>query len=310
MWYINQYKPRLVILGPKFEGLPDGHPSKPQCLYGLFKLQLSVGNFEEGKRLLVHTLSLWRKWGIDPQIAGMLRCLAGANSSLGLYKEGILQLEEALGIYERLDNTVGQVESLRHLASLLAQDGQVDAAEEAVSRAANLSSDVPSQHQLYSHHYTLGCIYDARGEMEVAINHYEKAFKTISSLNLPYVQVLSLRCLVIALIKVARFDDARVYLERLKSNGTNDPYSMCLAVTIQIHDLCRQGRFEEARSEASRIIGVFEKIGASGFSVKLSKELFQRIEEEMNKRGTDEGELLRTVPPLASTNSFCTESER
>jgi len=310
MRHINRHKPRLVILGPKVEGLPDDHPSKPRCLVGLSKPLFSVGNFEENKRLLVHALSLWRKRGVDPQVARTLRDLARANRVLGLYEEGILRAEEALGIYERLDDTVGQVDSLQLLALLLAKVGQVDAAEEAVSRAANLLPDKPSQYQLCWHYYTLGYICAARGEMEAAINHHEKAFKSASSVTLRIEQVSILRCLVVSLLDAGRLDDARVHLERLKSDGVNDPLSLTLAVVVQARVWCQQGRFEEARSEVSSAISTTEKFGASKLSATLSKELFRTTKEEMNKSVIGEGELLRTVLPLASTNSFCTESER
>jgi hypothetical protein len=76
MEHIFWHKPQLVVLGPKLEGLPDDHPSKPTCLYQLSRLFDSVGNFAECKRLFVHTLKLWRERGDDFGVAGTLLSLS------------------------------------------------------------------------------------------------------------------------------------------------------------------------------------------------------------------------------------------
>jgi tetratricopeptide (TPR) repeat protein len=47
--------------GPKIEGLPDDHSSKPECLFELARLFDEVGNQAECKRLLTHALGLWRE---------------------------------------------------------------------------------------------------------------------------------------------------------------------------------------------------------------------------------------------------------
>ena len=59
------HKPRLVMLGPKIEALPDDHPPKAQRLFELSQLFQSVGNAGEQKRLLSHALELRREKGND-----------------------------------------------------------------------------------------------------------------------------------------------------------------------------------------------------------------------------------------------------
>jgi hypothetical protein len=47
MSHLHWHKPRLTMLGPRLEGLPDDHCSKPGCLFKLSRLFGSVGNLAE-----------------------------------------------------------------------------------------------------------------------------------------------------------------------------------------------------------------------------------------------------------------------
>ena len=128
-------KSRLVTLGPKIEALPDDRPSKPQCLFSLSRLFNLVGNLVERKRLLSYSLKLWRERGDDFWVAQILRDLSNANRQMDLEEEGIRQAKEASKIFERFGSVVRQAECLTILAWSLCEAKQLDAAEEAGSRA-------------------------------------------------------------------------------------------------------------------------------------------------------------------------------
>jgi tetratricopeptide (TPR) repeat protein len=284
VWHLHRHKRRLVVLGTKMKGLADDHPSKPQCLFRLSQLFYSVGNLMESRRLLAPTLKLWREQENDQNVAQTLKFLAYVNARSGHHAEGISQAEEASGIYERLNNTTGQAKSLQCLALLFVKDDQVDAAEETALRAIEVSGN---QSRLYEHHHILGHIYETRGDMEAAISHHETSLGIASSLNSQGKQIGILDCLVGLLLKVERFDDAQVYLERLKSDAVNDPLHLGRAEVMQARIWFHHGRLEEAKYEVLRVISVHEKLRGSVYVLEGCKEVLQEIEEKMNPVTSD-----------------------
>ena len=300
MGHLYWHKPRPVLLGPKIEGLPDHHHSKPQCLYQLSLLFDSVGNYAEEKRVLTRALELWRERGDDFRAAQTLMHPPDANRLLGLYKEGIPQAKEALEICERLNNLPGQAQSLEFLARLLCSDEQLDAAEEAASRAIELFPDEGEEFRVCRCHRVLGDINYSKGEMEKAIDHFETALGIASSSNWHDQQFWILRSLAQLCFAQDRFDDAHTYIERAKSNTTNDPYCMGRAMSLQARFWYQEYRFEEAKSEALRAADVYEKLGAVK-DLEACRDLLQDIETEMEKLGNSsksdfDGELPELVP--------------
>ena len=278
MRHLYWHKIRLVVLGPKIKGLPDDHPSKPQCLFQLSQLFQVVGNHEEQKRLLFDTLRLWRERGDDFQVAETLRFLSDANGWLGLYNEGIAQAKEALEIYERLDHIPGQARSLQELASLLYYDKQFDAAEEAALRAINFS-DKDNKFSACECYRVLGDIYHSKGETEKAIKHFETSIGIASSFNWHNVLFWNNYGLAGLFFDQNRFDDAHAHVERAKSHAIGDSYLLGRALELQARFWYRECMFEEAKSEALRAAGVFEGIGATR-DVDGCKAILQNIEEE------------------------------
>jgi tetratricopeptide (TPR) repeat protein len=306
MEHLYWRKPRLVVLGPKLEGLPDNHPSKPECLFQLSQLSDSIGNLSEDKRLLLHTLKLWRDREEDSQVAQTLKLLAGVNQELDLFEEGIWQAKEALEIYERLNDAAEQAASLGYLADLLREDDQLDAAEEAASRSIDLLPDT-EQFKICQAHRTLGKIYRSKGEAEKANNHFETALGIADSSNWYTEQFWIHHALATLFRDQGRFGEAHAHIEFAKPHADNDAYHLGRAMELQAGLWYQQGRLEEARSEALCAVGVYEKLGAAK-DVEECRILLRDIEEETKKSvtsgGSDFGELPETVRLPTSIDSL------
>ena len=297
MVHLYWHKPRVTLLAPKIEGLPDSHCHKPRCLAGLAGLFGLAENHMEHKRLLSHALKLERERGSVIWVAGILRRLCDANRHMGHYGEGIRQAREGLKIYERLGDTVGQTQCLIRLAWLFQDQGQLDAAEEAAFRAIDLLPETGDEFRVCESHKTLGNIYRSKGEIEKAVHHYEAALRIASSFDwrgqLPEIHL----SLVMLFLDKGRFDSVHVHAESAKLYAVNDPYSLGQAVMLQAMAWLRQYKFEEARFGLLRAAEIFEKLGFSrgARACGQSLELVQRIRDRMVTSG-QLGEFLRTMP--------------
>jgi len=300
MDHLSRHKPRLIMLGPRIEALPDDHPSKAPCLWNLSWLLHSVGNFAECKRILTQTLKLRKE---QEDVAITLSYLSDANRMMGLYKEGILQAKEALEIFERLGDTARQAECLINLACVLHADEQLDAAEEAASRAIDLLPEKGKQVHVCLGHRIIGNIYRSKGDTEKAIYHYEVAFGIASSLNLYYQLFWTHYSLSELFSEEGKLDDARAHVERAKSHAANDEYLLARASWLQARFWDEQHMFEEAKSEALHALGVFEKLGATN-DAEVARRLLRQIDYDARGMDSDlaipddpanDGELLETM---------------
>ena len=279
MNHLYWHKPRLVALRPKIEGLPDDHSAKPECLFRLSELFDSVGNHMKGKRLLIHTLKLWKERGDDWEVASTLRFISGADRWLDLYKEGIERAKEALEIYRRLDDTLGQAQALQQLTWLLYDDEQLDAAEEAALQVIDLLGE-DDQFPVCECYCILGNICDSRGKEEEAIKHFETALGIASTSNWHGQLFLIHRRLAEVFFGKNRPDNALAHVEHAKAYATNNSHNLGLVMLLQSKIWLKERRFEEAKSEALRAVDAFAKLGATNDRAAC-RELLQGIEEEM-----------------------------
>jgi len=280
MLHLFWHKERLTILKPKIEGLSDDHHSKPNCLLQLSWLFDSVGNHVECKQLLTHALNLWRGQGSDCEVATTLVELSHTNQLIGLKKEGMEQAKEASEIFGRFGDTTSQAQCLISLARLLFSDKQLDAAEEAASRAINLLPEEGEQSQVCESHRVLGSIYESKGDTEKAIHHYEVALEIASPFDW-HDTLFWLDCELADLLRDEdRFDDAHAHIERAKSHTANSTYNLGYAMRLQAGVWYRQHRLEEAKSEVLRAADIFDKLGAVE-DLERCRKLLREVENSL-----------------------------
>jgi len=287
MEHLFWHKPRLVVFGPKIERLPDNHPSKPQCLYQLSQLFELVGNFVERKRLLIHASELWKERGDDHWVAITLSFLSGTNRRMCLCEEGIQQAKEASEIFERLGETAGQGLSLTVLAWLFNSAKQLDAAEEAASRAIDLLLEKNEQFLVCVCHRVLGETYQLKGQPVKAIGHFEFSIEIATSSDWRDQLFWTHFYLAHLFRKEGNFKDAQTHIERAKSHTFNNAYNFARTAQLQALVWYQQHRLKEARPEALTSIDGFEKLGAAN-DAENSRDLLQWIDEETKDLVTPE----------------------
>jgi len=233
------------------------------------------------------------------EVADTLSYLSDVNRLLGLREEGIQQAKEASEICEQLNYTFGRAHSLGGLAWLLYDNQQLDAAEEAASRSIGLLSDEVDRVLVCSNHRVLGKIHSSKGEIEKAINHFEAALRTASSLDWHFEQCWAHLSLAELFFTRGRFDDSHTHVERAKSHAVNDTYLMGCAMNFQAWFWYQQRRFRKARLEALCAANAYERVGATT-DLERCRNLIRGIKEKMEKSTTSresdpDGKLLDTV---------------
>ena len=293
---LSWHKPRKTVLGPKIEQLPDDRLFKPDCLWQLAGLFDSFGNYVEEKQVLTHALKLEQERGNTDRVAFTLDELSRANRMLGLFEEGIRQAKEALEIFEQVGDTRKQGYSLILLACVLYDDNQLDAAEEAASRAIKLLPEKGQEFPVCNSHRVLGDVHYSRGEKETAIYHFEMALAIASAFNWDRAQFWIHYSLAELFLSEDEFYDAHCHIEQAKLQVVNDVYCQGRAVLLLARVFRRQCKFEDATSEALRALEIFEKIGALP-NADNCRDLLQQIEQE--RKGSD-----APVVPVSSWESY------
>jgi tetratricopeptide (TPR) repeat protein len=225
-----------------------------------------------------NALRLEREREDDIQVAIILQHLSDANRLQGLLKEGISQAREAVEIYERVDDAAGQGDCLIQLAWLLRDDEQLDAAEEAASRAIEILPEKGQEWKVCKSHRALGVIYQSKGEKEKAIHHFETALTTASSFGWSEMLFWVHYGLAVLFDSEDGFDKAHAHVEKAKPWAVDNSYQLGRAILLQARIYYRQHKFEDSTSEALRALEILERLGAQG-DAEFCRGLLRDIEQ-------------------------------
>ena len=296
------HKPRPLVFGPRIERLPDDYPSKTQCMLDLSELSSRVKNSTEAHRLLTHTLKLYRERGDNDQVAKALRKLSQASFELGLIEEGIQQAGEAMTISRQIGDIVGVIGCHIRLSSLFRRAERNDEADECESRLIELTNTLLASSYLEPMlrglvHDSLAQIYFNKRDMEQATSHAETALR-IGGITVRSNLFTRYHTMARIHMENGRFDDAEAQLEHARSLAAEDSSEHSRLVLLQAHLLVKQGKLEEARSEAPRALDLLQEHGAVD-QVKEAEDLIQSIDEGMlqNAAMEDDIDALRKAVP-------------
>ena len=281
------HKPRLTVLGAKFEQLPDDCGPKSDCLAWLARLFRPVGNHEEDKRLLNCSLKLERERRNDDRVAFILIELAVTNRTLGFTEEGTHQAEEALEIYERNGYPWNLVCFLIRFTVLLCSSERLDAAEAVTSQVMQpLKTTEQDRRPLpFGCRRFLGNIYGLKRERGRIIHDLTTVLGIASRSGDDYTLYWIHYFLALLFHHEDKPDDARPHIEQAKSLSGSNTYDLGRVVGLQGRVYYQQGKLEDARTSALHALEIFEKLGAAG-GVDECRDLLQSIEGATHSRDT------------------------
>ena len=259
--HLRWHNPRETTLLSKIEDLPDDHPSKISCLLEVSQLLEFVDHRAERQRLLALTLTLARKRGGGAQVAQTLEELCDANRWVRLYEEGIRQAEEGQEIYKQLGDTIGRARCLHRLGHLLSDDGQLDPAEDTVSRAIDLMPEEGNEYLLCLFRRTLGEIYMKKGKKEKAIHNFKVALEIAFPFGWPYLLFWTHLSLGMLFVIENECDNAMAHIEQAKPYAAENRFRLGRIIEQQALICFQEHRFEDAKSEILSALEIFENLG-------------------------------------------------
>ena len=290
--HLAECKPRPVILGPKIGTLPETHPFKADCVCALATLFAVLGDFSVARRLHLHELRLWEKHGNELNGAIALTRLADANRLLGNTREGVSQAEEALKVFERLEDKCWQGHCLKIIAWGYVDCRQLKGASRCVDRLFSLLRNGGDKGLLRSCSRILATIAVQMGNLSDAKEILESTLEVPLLLGDPHSRFWITYRLAEVYFGLGDSDGVGNQITNMKSLAqvSHDQYLLGRAMELQAKVWLKTGRFAEARSEALLALSAYGKAGNSRNQEKCG-ELLECIEMESSNSASENMKL-------------------
>ena len=161
-------------------------------------------------------------------------------------------------------------------------DGQLDAAQKAVSQVINLHSGKGEQYDVCQCYTLLGQIHQSKGKTNRALTHFETALRVASPFNWHH-QLPNIHPHLAKLFSgQGKFNEANSHVERVKLHAISNSYRLGHTIYLQARVWYKEQRFGEAKYEVLDAVAIFEKLVAAQMLENCEK-LLNSIEVEMNK---------------------------
>jgi len=281
--HLAEYKPRPVILGPKIDTLPETHPSKAECVRALAILFAALGDFSMARRLHLHELRLWQRHGNELNGAIALTRVADANRLLGNTQEGIGQAEEALRVFERLEEKCWQGHCLKIIAWGYVDCRQLRGASRCIDHMFALLRNGGDKGLLRSCGRILATISVQMGNLSDAKEILESTLEVPLLLGDAHSRFWITYRLVEVYFGLGDLNGVCDQITSMKSlaQASHDQYLLGRAMELQAKVWLKTGRVAEARSEVLLALAAYGKAGNSRNQEKCG-ELLKCIEMESN----------------------------
>jgi tetratricopeptide (TPR) repeat protein len=169
---------------------------------------------------------------------------------------------------------------------------QLEAAEDAASRAFGLVTEEGQEFFVCQLHRILGKISGSKGENEKAIHHLETALGIASPPGWHEELFWIHYSLAELYANDEKPNDANTHIKQAKSHALDDTFRLGRAMDMQANVWFLQLRLQDAKSEALCALKMYEGCGAV-YDVGICREFLQMMEKIMKVRSTSsQGELL------------------
>lgn len=238
-----------------------------------------TGQYSQARQLYEKALALSRqefKTGSIPiaeeKIAGALKDLGGLLRDTGEIDKALAYTQEALGIYQKLNNQV-QVDAMNNtLASFYTMQGNYDKAEQIFKQSLNFKRQIGDRSGISGILNNLAGLAIERSDFETAQKYLQEALQIAQELNLPEDQAFIMNSLAILTLKMGADDQSLKYLDQASKLANTIGQEELIQTVLNNYGLVyqEQSRYDKAQEYFSQSLERARQMGLSNIAPQIS----------------------------------------